>query len=113
MNNTIIEIKNISKRYKLGIISTGTLHQDLSMLWSRFKGNNLSNVLVSNNDLKSYSNLNYTWALKDVNLKIERGEIYGIYCNFVVQKSKTGTDTRIPTWYSTVWVPGARNTDLP
>ena len=36
MKNYVIRIKNLSKVYRLGVISSGTLAEDISNLWSRY-----------------------------------------------------------------------------
>ena len=38
MTNTALEIKNVSKLYRLGVISTGTLSHDLNLWWHRVRG---------------------------------------------------------------------------
>ena len=53
MNEIVIDIKNLSKRYHLGTISTGTLSRDLTSAWARFRGKEDPNSLVtSSNDLQ-------------------------------------------------------------
>ena len=38
MNNFIIKIENISKRYKLGSIGSRTLIEEISGKWARYRG---------------------------------------------------------------------------
>ena len=67
MNNNSIEIKNLSKKYRLGVIATGTLSQDISLAFSRLNQKN-----------KSIEHENILWALKNINIKIKRGEVLGL-----------------------------------
>ena len=79
MNKVVIEINNLSKQYRLGTISTGTLSQDISMFISRIRGEKDSTVIDGINDLKiANNNQNKIWALKDISLKVKRGEILGV-----------------------------------
>src|SRR5580704_5378218 len=66
MRRPIIEIKNLSKAYKLGVIGTTRLRDDLERLWARFRGRSAK---APKTDF---------WALKDVSFDVEQGEIIGI-----------------------------------
>ena len=77
---TAIKIENVSKQYRLGVISTGTLSHDLNRWWT-------TNVLRredpylkigETNDRSSKGNSDYVWALKDINMEIEQGDVVGI-----------------------------------
>ena len=71
--SNVIEIKDISKEYRLGTISTGMLAKDISSAWARFRGKEDPNSLVtisSNSDAaKSPDRI---WALKNINLEIKK-----------------------------------------
>ena len=77
---TAIKIENVSKQYRLGVISTGTLSHDLNRWWT-------TSVLCredpylkigETNDRASKGNSEYVWALKDINMEIEQGDVVGI-----------------------------------
>ena len=71
-----IEIANLTKEYKLGVIGHGTLYRDLQSLWARIKGKEDPNSLISSqnsNNIKK--NL---LALSEINLNISEGEVVGI-----------------------------------
>ena len=78
MSKPIITIENISKRYRLGTISTGRLRQDLMLWWN-------NNVLKKKDPFFSTGNGQYIadskdhlWALKNVSFDIKEGEVCGI-----------------------------------
>lgn len=78
-----VSIEGVSKQYRLGQFGTGTLAHDLNRWWARFRGNEDPYSLVGQrNDrteaVKSPERVEYVWALKDINLKIEQGEILGV-----------------------------------
>tara|TARA_B100001121_G_C18691601_1_gene623262 strand:+ start:934 stop:2199 length:1266 start_codon:yes stop_codon:yes gene_type:complete len=87
MSDYVIEIKNLSKKYQLGIISTGTLAEDLSRIWSRYISKNNSNLPIFENDTSSINHNNKKWALKNINLNIKRGDVVGIIGNNGAGKS--------------------------
>ena len=74
-----IKIENLSKRYRLGVYGVKTLREDLQRWWwsVRGKGDPLLKV-GQENRLDSRSGEDYVWALCDINLEVEQGEVLGI-----------------------------------
>ena len=77
---TAIEFNHVSKQYRLGLVSTHTLAHDIRRFW-------ITNVLGKEdpylkigetNDRASKGNSEYVWALKDIDFKIEQGDVVGI-----------------------------------
>ncbi len=79
MSDRVIEVKGVSKQYRLGTVGTGTLSHDLNRWWARVRGKEdpYSRVgQVNKRDQQAESD--YVWALKDINFDVHRGEILGI-----------------------------------
>ena len=78
--STAIEFENISKQDRLGLVSTGTLSHDLNRFWQtkvlRREDPYLKVGEVNDRAHKGASE--YVWALKDINFKIEEGDVVGI-----------------------------------
>ena len=79
-NNIAIEFNHVSKQYRLGLVSTQTLAHDIRRFW-------ITNVLGKEdpylkigetNDRTSKGESEYVWALKDIDFKIEQGDVVGI-----------------------------------
>ena len=88
MSDTVIHVDNLSKLYRLGIISSKTLVQDFSRLLSKiFKNENPDFKLGELNDRSFKSNGQYVWALKDVSFKVKEGELIAIIGNNGAGKS--------------------------
>ena len=75
-----IQFENVSKQYRLGLVSTGTVSHDLNRWWTM-------NVLRREdpylkvgeiNDRSHKGNSEYVWALKDINFSVEEGDVVGI-----------------------------------
>lgn len=74
-----IEFNNISKQYRLGQISTGTISHDLNRWWARFRGKEDPYLRVGEvNDRSKKGVSDYVWALRDIDFSVEQGDVVGI-----------------------------------
>ena len=80
MSNIAIEFEHVSKQYRLGLVSTKTLSHDIRRFW-------ITNVLGKEdpylkigetNDRASKGSSEYVWALKDIDFRVEQGDVVGI-----------------------------------
>jgi lipopolysaccharide transport system ATP-binding protein len=79
MPDPVIKIENLSKQYRLGLVSTGTLSHDLRRWWYISRGKEDPYLKIGEiNDRSVKGNSEYVWALKDINLEVNRGEALGI-----------------------------------
>ena len=74
----ILEIKEISKIYRLGVINSNTLSEDIKEALYKLRGKEdpLQKIGEENNREKEGGK--YVWALDDINLEINVGEIVGV-----------------------------------
>lgn len=75
-----IEFENISKQYRLGYVNSKTLSQDLNRWWTMNilrKEDPLLKV-GETNDRTSKGDSEYVWALKNIDFKVEQGDVVGI-----------------------------------
>jgi len=77
---TAIEFNNISKQYRLGLVSTRTLSHDLNRWWKmNILGKDDPYLKIGEvNDRASKGESEYVWALRDINFKVEQGDVLGI-----------------------------------
>jgi len=77
---TAIEFNNISKLYRLGLVSSGTLSNDLKRWWQMsILGKEDPFLKVGSvNDRSKAADSDYVWALKDIDFKVEQGDVVGI-----------------------------------
>ena len=77
---TAIEFENVSKQYRLGLVSTGTLRHDINRWWqTSILGKEDPYLKIGEtNDRSTKGNSEYVWALKDINFKVEQGDVVGI-----------------------------------
>lgn len=75
-----IEFNNISKQYRLGLVSTRTISHDLNRWWKmNILGKEDPFLKIGEvNDRSHRGESEYVWALKDINFKVEQGDVLGI-----------------------------------
>ena len=75
-----IEFNNVSKQYRLGLVSTGTLGHDLNRFWQTkiLRREDPYLKIGETNDRTSKGASEYVWALRDIDFKVEQGDVVGI-----------------------------------
>ncbi len=75
----VIKVENLSKQYRLGNIGTGTIKNDLKAWWAQARGKENPFLKVGDiNDRASIGSSEYVWSLRDINFKVEQGDVLGI-----------------------------------
>lgn len=79
MHNAI-EFNHIGKQYRLGLVSTNTLSHDINRWWqtSILKKDDPYLKIGETNDRSKAGNSEYVWALRDIDFKVEQGDVIGI-----------------------------------
>lgn len=77
---TAIEFENVSKQYRLGLVSTGTISHDLNRWWTMnvLRKEDPYLKVGETNDRSKKGSSEYVWALKDIDFKVEQGDVVGI-----------------------------------
>ena len=77
---TAIEFDHVGKQYRLGLVSTKTLSHDLNRWWqtSVLKKEDPYLKIGEVNDRSVAGNSEYVWALRDIDFKVEQGDVVGI-----------------------------------
>ena len=79
MSRTVIEFNHVGKQYILGTIGTGTLSQDLNRWWANIRGKEDPFLKIGDtNDRTQKGDSRFVWALRDINFKVEQGDVVGI-----------------------------------
>ncbi len=75
--STAIKVENLSKVYRLGLLSGGRLVDDVSRWWARVRGKPDPLLKIGQEDHGNRKD-GYIWALKDVSFEVKEGEVLGI-----------------------------------
>jgi lipopolysaccharide transport system ATP-binding protein len=77
MSNPVIQVENLSKYYRLGLIGGGTLHEDINRWIAKVRGKPDPLLMIDDKDHGNRKD-GQIWALRDINLEVNEGEILGI-----------------------------------
>ena len=77
---TAIEFNHVGKQYRLGLVSTGTLSHDLNRWWQTaiLRKDDPYLKIGSVNDRTAKADSDYVWALRDIDFRVEQGDVVGI-----------------------------------
>jgi lipopolysaccharide transport system ATP-binding protein len=79
MRKNIIEVDNLSKLYRLGDISSGTISHDLNRWWAKIRGKeDPLQKIGETNDRTLTGDSDYVWSLRNISFSIPEGEVFGI-----------------------------------
>jgi lipopolysaccharide transport system ATP-binding protein len=68
MSDIVIQVENISKQYRLGVLGSGSLKKDLQAFWRKN---------IGNTSFDPASSIDTIWALKDINFEVQQGDVLG------------------------------------
>ena len=76
----VIRFENVGKLYRLGTVGTGTLSHDLRRWWitSVLRKEDPYLKIGETNDRSTKGTSDYVYALKDINLEVQEGDVLGI-----------------------------------
>ena len=79
MSKVVIKAENISKQYRLGLVGTGTVKDDMIRWWHNLRGKEDPFLKIGEaNDRSSKGESDYVWSLRDINFEIKQGDSVGI-----------------------------------
>ena len=79
MSKVVIKAENISKQYRLGLVGTGTVKDDMKRWWYNLRGKEDPFLKIGEaNDRSSKGESDYVWSLRDINFEINQGDSGGI-----------------------------------
>lgn len=79
MSKVVIKAENISKQYRLGLVGTGTIKDDMKRWWYKMRGAEDPFLKIGEaNDRSSKGESDYVWSLQNINFEINQGDSVGI-----------------------------------
>lgn len=86
MNEKVISIRGLKKKYRLGTIGGGTLRADLQSWWANVRGKEDPNTIIGEEGKKKKGDF---WALNGIDLDVYKGERLGVIGGNGAGKSTT------------------------
>ncbi|WP_300565239.1 polysaccharide ABC transporter ATP-binding protein [Flavobacterium sp.] len=79
MSKIVIKAEDISKQYRLGLVGTGTVKDDMKRWWYNLRGKEDPFLKIGEaNNRATKSESDYVWSLRDINFEINQGDSVGI-----------------------------------
>ena len=83
MSDTVIQIDQLSKLYRLGAIGVGTLRSDINRWWAKLRGRPDPRSMVLRHNIgrpvaQNWNPSEEIWALKEISFEVKQGEVLGI-----------------------------------
>ena len=73
-----LQVENLGKRYRLGVISRGMLYKDLQSWWARIRNLDDPHSPIHGAQARPDTTGQEFWAFRDVSFAVKKGEILGI-----------------------------------
>jgi lipopolysaccharide transport system ATP-binding protein len=79
MSKVVLSVENVSKMYRIGLVSGKTLKQDINRWWHTVRGKEDPYLKIGEkNDRSKKAESDFVWVLNNIDFKLEQGETLGI-----------------------------------
>ena len=99
MSKVVIKAENISKQYRLGLVGTGTVKDDMKRWWYNLRGKEDPFLKIGEaNDRSSKGESDYVWSLRDINFEsnsVQLSDISFVELRRVIQLMRENPTLRV------------------
>lgn len=78
MSDLALKVQGLYKQYRLGVVGSDSLKDDIKITFSKLLGKRPENLFKVDDNNRMIGDSKYVWALKEINFSVKKGEILGI-----------------------------------
>ena len=78
MSDVVLQVENLWKQYRLGVVGAGSLREDVNRWIAKLRGKEDPRLKVGETNDRENITGEYVWALQDINFEVKQGEVLGI-----------------------------------
>lgn len=78
MSDIVLRVENLYKQYRLGVVGSGTLRDDVGRWFAKMRGKEDPTMQIGATNTLNEVEGEYVWALQDINFEVKQGEVLGI-----------------------------------
>ncbi|MDX2303673.1 MAG: polysaccharide ABC transporter ATP-binding protein [Microscillaceae bacterium] len=78
MSDIVLSVENLWKQYRLGLVGSGTLRDDVARWIAKLRGKEDPTLKIGAANTLNEVAGDYVWALQDINFEVKQGEVLGI-----------------------------------
>lgn len=78
MSNIVLQVEDLWKQYRLGVIGSGSMRNDLARFWANIRGKEDPTLKIGETNNRASIAGQHVWALQDINFEVKQGEVLGI-----------------------------------
>ena len=78
MSDIVLKVNNLWKQYRLGVMGSGTLREDIERFFAKLRGKEDPTKIIGSINTLNKVEGDFVWALQEIDFEVRQGEVLGI-----------------------------------